>query len=109
MRAYLTFLVSGALALIAFVATMLLQGGWQAVLAAFAVLAGAGCLTGLIALLTTGERLASPAPSGAHQRASARPAPAAKDRPEAAPEPAAPPEPSRPGPRTRPRLPSTAS
>jgi Na+-transporting methylmalonyl-CoA/oxaloacetate decarboxylase gamma subunit len=105
MRTYLTYLVSGALALLAFGATMLVQGGWRAALAAFAVLAGAGSVLSMISLLATGERLASPAP----RRAIAQPAPAPKTRRAAAPEPVTSREPARPGPRPRPRLSSNPS
>jgi hypothetical protein len=102
-RTYVTFLVSGALALLAFGATMLVHGGWQAALAAFAVVAGVGCLISMVSLLATGERPASPAPSRARSRAIARHAPAAEARREAAPVPVAPLEPPRPKPHPRPR------
>ena len=39
-RTYLTFLGSGALTLIGFGATILVQGGWQAAAAAFAIFQG---------------------------------------------------------------------
>jgi hypothetical protein len=39
-RTYITFLGSGALTLIGFGATILLQGGWQAAVAAFAIFQG---------------------------------------------------------------------
>jgi hypothetical protein len=99
MRSYVRFLVMAALALVAFAATMFLQGGWQSAVAAVAILTGAGFLTSFIALLVTGERLASPAQGVARGRALARPAPAAARPREAAPAASKTPE----RPRTKPR------
>ena len=104
MRTYVMCLVSAALTLLAFGATMFLQGGWQSAAAAFAVLAGAGFLTSLISLRVTGERLASPAPRIARGQARARHAPAAERPHEAAPVPSPTPEPTRPGPQVSGRL-----
>jgi hypothetical protein len=112
MRTYVTFLVSGTLTLIAFGATMFVQGGWQSAAAAFAVLTGVGFLTRFVSLLVTGERPASPIRSASmpHEfsptrgRAIARRAPAVERRRELAPEPLAASRPARPGPRPQGRV-----
>jgi hypothetical protein len=109
MRTYVTFLVSGTLTLLAFGATMFVQGGWQSALVAFAVLTGAGFLTSFISLLATGERLASPAPGLARGRALAQHAPAVERRREPAPQPVAVSRPARTAPRPRGRLSSAPS
>jgi hypothetical protein len=109
MRTDLMLLVSGALALLAFGATMFVHGGWQSALAAFALLAGVGFLASLISLLATGERLASPAPSVAGGRTIPRRAPAVERRREAAPAPVAASRAARTGPRPQGRLSSASS
>jgi hypothetical protein len=110
MRTYVTFLVSGTLTLLAFGATMFVQGGWQSALAAFAVLTGAGFLTSFILLITTGERLPSPAPRLARGRAiAAQRAPAVERRREPAPKTVAEFRPAPTGPRPRGRLSSAPS
>jgi hypothetical protein len=108
-RTYVTFLVSGALALLAFGATMIVHGGWQAAAAAFAVLTGGAFLTSLISMRASAERLASPASRPVRRRAIARHAPAAEPRREATPAAMAPTPPARPEPRPRPRLSSNPS
>jgi hypothetical protein len=110
MRTYVTFLVSGTLTLLAFGATIFVQGGWQSALAAFAVLAGVGFLTSFISLITTAERLASPAPRLARGRGiAAQRAPAVERRREPAREAVAEFRPARTGPRPRRRLSSAPS
>jgi hypothetical protein len=109
MRTFVRLLVSGALGLLAFGATTIVHGGWQAALAALAMFAGGAFLLSFISLLMAGERLMSPAPSPPQRRPIARHAPAAAPRPEASPPAVAPPEPARPEPRARPRLSPTPS
>lgn len=87
MGTYVMFPVSGALTLLAFGAMMVVQGGWQAADAAFAMLTGVGFLTTIISLAATGEWLESPAPRLARGRALARRAAATERGPEAAPVP----------------------
>lgn len=89
MRTYVTFLVSGTLTLLAFGATMLVQGGWQSAAAALAILTGVGFLTSFVSLFAGGERLASRAPSLARGRAIGQRAPAVERRREPALEPVA--------------------
>jgi hypothetical protein len=109
MRTYVRLLVSGALGLLAFGATTIVHGGWQAALAALAIFAGGVFLGSLIPLLMTGERLMSPPPSPARRRPIARRAPTVAPRREAAPPAVAPQEPARPEPRARPHLSPTPS
>jgi hypothetical protein len=101
MRTYVTFLVSGTLTLLAFGATMFVQGGWQSALAAFAVLTGAGFLTSFISLITT--RLAR------GRAIAAQRAPAVERRREPAPKTVAEFRPAPTGPRPRGRLSSAPS
>jgi hypothetical protein len=109
MRTFVRLLVSAAVGLLAFGATIIVSGGWQPALAALAIFAGGAFLVSLISLLVTGERLLSPAPSPARRRPIARRAPAPAPRREAAPPVVAPPEPARPEARARPRLSPTPS
>jgi hypothetical protein len=64
-RTYMTFLGSGALTLIGFGATILVQGGWQAVAAAFAILQGLVFASTFIALRVAAERPRSRRPGWA--------------------------------------------
>ena len=50
MRAYRLFLTFGALTLIGMVATMLVQGGWEAASAAFAIFGGLGFALTFVAI-----------------------------------------------------------
>ena len=108
-RTYGTLLVTGALAPLAWGATMSVQGDWQAALAAFAGLTAGAFLLSLTLLLAIGERLGWPAPSAPRRRALARLAPAAERDRTATPSAVAPPRPARPEPRPRARLSSTPS
>jgi hypothetical protein len=51
MVSFLLFLVGPTLLLAAIAATIVLQGGWEAGAAAVAIVAGAVCLMGFVALL----------------------------------------------------------
>lgn len=75
MRTSGTLLVSGALAALALAATMIVHGGWQAAVVAFAGLTGGAFLLSLTRLLAIGDGLAGPAPSAPRRRAPARPEP----------------------------------
>ena len=59
MRSYSAFLVSAVLLPVAFGATIVLHGGWDAAAAALAIVLGMALLTSLIALLAAGDRLRS--------------------------------------------------
>jgi len=109
MRTFVRLLVSAAVGLLAFGATIIVSGGWRPVLAALAIFAGGVFLVSLISLLVTSEPLMSPAPSPARRGPIARRAPAPAPRREAAPPVVAPPEPARPEPRARPRVSPTPS
>jgi hypothetical protein len=109
MRTFVRLLVSAAVGLLAFGATTIVSGGWQAALAAIAMFAGGVFLVSLISLRAAGERMTSPAPSPARGRPIALRAPAVAPRREAAPPAVAQPEPARREPRARPRLSPTPS
>lgn len=74
-HAFVRFLVSGAIALAAFGATLDLQGGWQATTMAIAVLAGVVSVTSFFSLRARGERNASTAPRPPRARPTAERAP----------------------------------
>jgi hypothetical protein len=61
MRTHRALLVSGALALLASSASMIVHGDWQAALTAFAGPAAGAFLVSLTRLLAIGDRLALPA------------------------------------------------
>jgi hypothetical protein len=63
MRAYRRFMIFGALTLIGMAATIMVQGGWQAVSAAFAIFNGAGFALTFVALRAASERPRSRRPS----------------------------------------------
>jgi hypothetical protein len=65
MRAYKRLLVFGALTLIGMAATIIVQGGWQAAAAAFAIFTGGGFTLTFAALRAASERPRSPHPSWA--------------------------------------------
>ena len=74
---YITFLASGALTLIGFGATLVVQGGWQAVAAAFAILQGLVFASTFIALRVAAERPRSRRPGWALAGGSRQAVPAA--------------------------------
>jgi hypothetical protein len=71
MRAYRRLLIFGALSLIWMAATIIVQGGWQAASAAFAIAAGVGFALTFATIGAASERPRSRHPSWA--RASDRP------------------------------------
>ena len=58
MKSYIAFLVSSGLVFVGLFAAIVVHGGWEAVAAAVAVLAGVVCLGSVIALGAARERLA---------------------------------------------------
>jgi hypothetical protein len=71
MRAYRRLMIFGALTLIGLAATIIVQGGWQAAAAAFAIANGGGFALTFVALCAASERPRSRHPSWA--RAADRP------------------------------------
>jgi hypothetical protein len=65
MRAYKRLMIFGALALIGMAATIVVQGGWQAAAAAFAIFTGGGFTLTFTALRAASERPRSRHPSWA--------------------------------------------
>lgn len=63
MRAYRRLTIFGALTLVGVGATILVQGGWQAVSAAFAIFNGGGFALTFVALRAASERPRSRRPS----------------------------------------------
>lgn len=78
MRAFRRFRIFGALTLIGLAATIMVQGGWQAAAAAFAMFNGAGFAVTFAALGAASERPLSPHPSWALAADSPRPRVAAE-------------------------------
>ena len=71
-RTYITFLGAGALTLIGLGATVIVQGGWEAVAAAFAILQGLVFVSTFIALRVAAERPRSGRPGWAVARGEQR-------------------------------------
>jgi hypothetical protein len=89
MRAYRRFMSFGVLALIGLGATLIVQGGWQAVAAGFAIFNGGGFALTFVALGMAGERPRSRRPSWAREadphRQTVTPKPVARRGPAPAP------------------------
>jgi RsiW-degrading membrane proteinase PrsW (M82 family) len=65
MRSYVAFLVSAVLLPVVVGAVIVFHDGWEAAAAGLAIVVGMALLASLIALLASGDRLASP---GRHPR-----------------------------------------